>query len=468
MMNKFLLIILLFMLPSAVSAKAAPELFWSYTTGDTVHGVAISDEGSYTAAASDDGYLYFLNKSKKLMWRVQTDSTPLKVAISSDGSRIFVGDESKVYLYNKTGDMLWEFYVGDSITGLVITPDGNRIAVGSLNYYISLLNGEGGILWKYRANAPLMSVAISSDGRFIVAGSSKGITYLLSKNGNLLWEYISGRSVEGVGILDSQVVSGERYPNFLEDGKKVGSYTGAVCDITSLETTADSKYMLVGCEKGEVYFLESSKKKHWSYDVGKTSWDSSISFKGDYAAVAGGKTVYILASPDITPPIVKITEPEAGATISGIVKIDASVVEDSSYILRVLIDGDYACAKLPCSWHTGAASEGGHDITIEVNDSSGNVGEDIVNVTLKHTLLQNITGEISEKQDVIKEKEEALKEKLNETLPMNLPPFKKHRDFTPVIKAVIIILAVYVAFRIVRSKTVRKKGRGRRRKYKYR
>lgn len=464
-MKKFLIFIILFVLPFTVSAKPQPELFWSYDTGDTINGVAISDNGNYTAAASSDGYLYLLNKSKKLMWKVQTESTPLKVAISSDGSKVFVGDESKVYLYNKTGDMMWEFYAGDNVEDLAITSRGDRIAVGSLNHYIYLLNGEGGMLWKYRANAPVMSVAISGNGGLIAAGSSRGITYMLHKNGNFLWEYISEKSIDGVGILDSQVVSGERYLNFLKDGTKVGYYMGIVCDISSLETTADGEYMLMGCENGEVHFLDTSKKKLWSYNAGKTSLDSSISFKGDYAAVAGGKTVYILSSPDITPPVVKITEPKDGATVSGTAKIDASVTESSSYTLRVLIDGNYACANLPCGWYTGAIPEGKHKITVEVNDSAGNVGEDTVDVTLKHTLIQNITDEISEKQ-------ETLKEKLNETLSGDLPPLRKHRDFSPIIKAVILILAVYIAFRIVRWRRQKKykwkKRKGLWRKYKYR
>ncbi|MEE8403671.1 MAG: PQQ-binding-like beta-propeller repeat protein [Candidatus Hydrothermarchaeaceae archaeon] len=448
-MNKFLILILLFMLLPTVSAKTQPALFWSYDTGDTVNGVAISDNGNYYAAASDDGYVYFLNKSKKFMWKVRTDSTPLKVAISSDGSRVFVGDGSMVYLYNKTGNLIWEFYEGDSIQDLAITPSGDFIAAGSLSYYVYLLDGVGEMLWKYRTNAPVMSVAISSDGKLIAAGSSRGSTYLLDKNGDLLWEYSSERSIDGVGIIDNRVASGGKYLNFIEGGKKVGYYTGVICDISSISTTADSERMLMGCEDGGVHFLDSSKKKLWSYDVGKTSRDSSISFKGDYAAVAGGKTVYILTPPDITPPVVKITEPKDGATASGVVELDASVVEASSYTLRVLIDGNYACGKLPCSWYTGAAPEGDHTIAVEVNDSAGNVGRDTVHVILKQTLLWNITEEISEKQEAVKEKQEAIKEKLDGTLPRDLPPIRKHMDFGLIVKALILILAAYGAFKLL-------------------
>lgn len=450
---KLLAVLSLFILLPAASAEVSPTVFWSYETGGTVTGVAISDDGNYTAAASSDGYVYLLNKSKKLMWRVETDDTPLKVAISSDGNEIFVGDESKVYLYNRSGDVIWEFQIGDSITDIAATPSGDRIAVGSLDYYIYLLSMQGGMLWKYKANAPVMSVAISSDGRFIAAGTSGSITYMLNKNGNLLWEYISGKSIDGVGILGEQVVSGERYLTFLKDGNKIGAHTSIACDISSLETTADSEYVLLGCNDGNLYFLDSSRKKRWSYDAEKTSRDSSISFKGDYVAVAGGKTIYILESPDIVPPVVEITLPEAGAAVSGTVEIDASVTDDSSYVLKVLIDGDYACAEVPCNWNTGAAADGQHTITVEVNDSAGNVGEDSIDVTLGHTILRNITDEISEKQELIKETEEALKERLDDTLPadFDLPPLREHRDFGPVIQAAaLLLLAVYIALRILK------------------
>ena len=474
---KVLAIVVSLLVLPAVNAVAVPELFWSYTTGGTVTGVAVSDDGNYTAAASSDGYVYFLNNSKKLMWRVKTDSTPLKVAVSSDGSLIFVGDGSILYLYNKTGDVQWEFLVGDETVDLAVTPSGNRIVVGSLNHHVYMFNVEGGILWKYKTNAPVLSVAISSDGKYVAAGTSSSITYMLKRDGNLLWEYISKKPIDGVGILKSQVISGERYPIFLVDGNKVGSYTSVVCDITGIETTAGGEYALVGCGDGEVYFIDSSKRKRWSYDIGKTSRDSSISSSGDFAVVAGGNTVYILKSPDIVAPIVKITNPKEGGSISGIVEIAAEVVEDSSYTLRVMIDGDYACSKLPCNWNTGASAEGKHSITIEVNDSGGNTDRSSIDVTLTHTLLggvaseiskgQEIVEEIEEKQETLKETEEALKEKLDTVLPANLPPIRPDRDYSPIIKGAALILGAYIALKVLKSRAG-KRRKPRRGKYKFR
>ncbi|MEE8401246.1 MAG: PQQ-binding-like beta-propeller repeat protein, partial [Candidatus Hydrothermarchaeaceae archaeon] len=414
-----LLSVLLICTENPVGAIAEPNLYWSFETGGTVNGVAISGEGNYTVAASSDGYLYLLNKSKKLMWKEQTESPPLKVAISSDGGRIFAGDESIVYLYNKTGHRMWEFSEGESILDLDTTPGGDFVLVGSQSYYVYLLDKDGDLVWKYRTNAPVMSVSISGSGGLITAGSTRGSTYLFNRKGELLWEYISGRSIDGVGILGEQVVSGERYLNFLEDGRRVSSSTKVVCDISSIEMTSDNEFMLVGCEDGKVSFFDSAKKRLWAYEIGRASYDSSISFDGSYMAAGGGKGVYILASPDISIPIVKITGPEEGAVVSGIVKIDASIVESSSYILRVFIDGDFACSRLPCNWNTGAATEGEHEITVEVNDSWGNVGTDKATVNLKHSLLQNITGEITEKQNT-------LRERINVTLPRGLPPLKKH------------------------------------------
>jgi len=296
---------------------------------------------------------------------------------------------------------------------------------------------------------------------------------MLNRDGNLLWEYISRRSIDGVSILGNQVVSGERYPIFLEDGNKVGTYTNNACDITGIEATEDEGSVLVGCGDGYVYLLDSSKKRHWSYNVGKTSLDSSISPKGDYIAISGDKTVYILKSPDITPPIIIIKTPESGSTVSGTVIIDASVVEDSSYVTRVLIDGDFACSKLPCSFNTGASSEGSHEITIEVNDSGGNIVSETIPVTIKHSLLDDIASEISEtqesieeKQETIKAKEEALKEKISETLPSNLPPIREHRDYGTTIMGVLLILSVFLTFKILRPK-IPKKGKVRRGKYKF-
>jgi outer membrane protein assembly factor BamB len=476
----FVLVVPLIIMQS-VAAAPVPELFWSYNTGGTVTGVAVSDGGNYTAAASSDGYLYFLNNSKKLMWKVQTEDVPLKVAVSRDGSMIFAGSMSSVHLYNKTGAEQWSYLIGDEIVDLAVTPSGDRIAVGSLNHYVYMLNDVGGILWKYKTNAPVFSVAISSDGKYVAAGTSGSITYLLTEDGNLLWEYISRGSIDGVGILGTQVLSGERYPTFLEDGNRVGANSNTVCDITGIKTASNGKFALVGCGDGEIYLLDKTKKRLWSYDVGKTSLDSSISQKGDYAVVAGGNTVYILESPDIVPPTVKITGPVEGESVSGIVEIDADVLEDSKYTLRVFIDGDFACSKLPCNWNTGASAAGEHEITIEVNDSWGNVNTESVNIILGQTLLDDIAGEISEKQEAVEEKqeviketeeaiketEEAIKEHLDGTLPESLPPIRSDRDYSPIVKGILIIVSVYIVLKVLGSVIPgRKKGRGG--KYKFR
>ncbi|MBU2560400.1 PQQ-binding-like beta-propeller repeat protein, partial [archaeon] len=434
------LVVTLFVLP-CVSAVAAPTLFWSYDTGGTVTGVAVSDGGNYTAVASSDGYLYLLNKSKKLMWREKTENTPLKVGISSKGDRIFVGDGSNVYLYNKTGDLQWEFFVGDDIEDLAVTPTGDRVVVGSLNHNIYLLNVVGGVLWKYKANSPVLSVDISSDGKYIAAGTSGSITYMITRDGNLLWEYINTRSIYGVGVLGRQIISGQRYPVFLEDGHQAGSYTSVVCDIMSIDTTGDDEFALVGCDDGNIYLIDSQKHKRWSYEAGESSRDASISPRGDFIAVASGSTVYILESPDIAPPVVEITSPKDGGSVSGLIDIDAKVTEDSSYTLKVTIDGDYACSKLPCTWNTGAASDGEHTIKVEVNDSGGNVEADSINVILSNTLMGGISSEISETKEIVeegrvtlKETEEALRERLDENLPANLPPIRQDRDYGPIIK----------------------------------
>jgi hypothetical protein len=476
----FVLVVPLIIMQS-VAAAPVPELFWSYDTGGTVTGVAVSDGGNYTAAASSDGYVYFLNNSKTLMWKEEIEDTPLKVAVSRDGSKIFVGSGSAIHLYNKTGNEQWSYLIGDEVIDVAVTPSGDRIVVGSLNHHVYMLNDVGGILWKYKTNAPVFSVAISSDGKYVAAGTSGSITYMLTGDGNLLWEYISKRSIDGVGLLGTQVLSGERYTTFLEDGNKVGANSNIVCDITGIETTSNDEFALVGCGDGKVYLLDESKKKQWSYDLGETSQDSSISPRGDYAVIAGGNTVYILESPDIVPPIVEITRPVEGESVSGIVEIDADVVEDSEYILRVFIDRDFACSKLPCNWNTGASAEGEHEITVEVNDSGGNAAAESVNVILEQNLLGDIAGEISEKQEtveekqeaiketeeVIKETEEAIKEHLDGTLPESLPPIRQDRDYSPIVKGSLIIVSAYIVLKVLGS-IIPGRKKGRRGKYKFR
>ncbi len=88
---------------------------------------------------------------------------------------------------------------------------------------------------------------------------------------------------------------------------------------------------------------------------------------------------------DLTPPSVSITSPSAGSTVSGIVTVSFTATDAngiSTYSL--LIDGVQVATTNTYSWDTTLESDGSHQITARATDPSGNLGEDIITVTVNN------------------------------------------------------------------------------------
>lgn len=432
---KFFLILLL--LIPAVYAEPPPNLLWAYDTGNTVNDVAVSPDGSLVAACSGKK-VYLLNRSGQLEWNATLYSNALSVTVTSDGG-VIAGDEGSLYYFNRTGSMLWEKLIGDSVYD-VSTSDG-KIAVGSKTRRLYLYDLEGNQLWTFNADSAVYR-AVILDGR-VAAGTSLGMLYLFDTDGGLIWSVDIKKFIGGLALQDDTVIAGTTYLSFWRDGEKIGTFIESG-EVTGLD--ANSEYVLAGFENGYIYSVDSRGRHIWSYKV-NVSREVATSRDGEYFAIASGGKVLFYTPPDITPPTVNIINPEAGATVSGVVKIMAEIDEVAPRI-QVLIDDNFACGTLPCNWDTSASSEGKHRITVKAIDPSGNTGEDTVEVIVKRALIQNLTGEIMEKKKELEEQKEKIKE--------TLPPLKTP-DYGPTIKKAFLIILALVVIIIIKWKGRKRK-----------
>lgn len=82
---------------------------------------------------------------------------------------------------------------------------------------------------------------------------------------------------------------------------------------------------------------------------------------------------------DTTPPVVSITAPAAGATVSGTVTVSASASDDSGTVSLVefyvdgAIEGSDSSAPFSFAWNTTTASDANHTLTAKVYDPSNNM-----------------------------------------------------------------------------------------------
>lgn len=441
---------------SFACAEAQPAIEWNYTAGGIVNSVAISERGEYIAAGVEDGYVYFLNKSGSLLWKYKADYPVLSVAVSPRGEYVVAGDKFKIYLLDSSGNASWQKLIGDAVRDVAIS---EHIATGSATEYVYLFDKNGSELWKYRTDGSVFGVAISAQS--VAAGTSNGSVYLLN-NSKLQWKYNIRRYISDIAIFEKKVIAGSRFIHLIENGREAWMYPSK-SEISGVDISKDGNITASSVD-GTIYYLSSDGRLLWSYDTNKTARDVAISADSGYVATAAGDSVYFMASPKLVLPTVNITKPLHQEKVSGIVTINASITFFDR--VAVLIDGNYACASLPCSWDTSASPEGKHTITVKVTDAKGNVGESSVEVVVERKPVPSPPPTIIINESKIEEKISNVTAAINESKKEVLTKTKeieKRLDFS-FIKSYLLIGAIFIGVVLIlkirkREKKYRWKGR---------
>ena len=133
------------------------------------------------------------------------------------------------------------------------------------------------------------------------------------------------------------------------------------------------------------------------------SWDTTKVTNGSHTLTAvatdpGGKSatssaVMVTVSNDSSPPVVSMTAPANGATVTGTVTVSATASDSDGTIASVQfkLDGADLGSKLTAapysiSWNTATAANGSHSLTATATDSGGNGSTaSIVTVTVSNS-----------------------------------------------------------------------------------
>ncbi len=130
-------------------------------------------------------------------------------------------------------------------------------------------------------------------------------------------------------------------------------------------------------------------------------WDTTLEVDGSHTILCRAKdktvwgydgvtvTVDNGGEPDTTPPVVIITAPSEGSTVSGTVTITMDATDAngiSSY--AIYIDGSFKSDTESYFWDTTQEINGSHTILCEATDPSANTGSDIISVTVNNTGIE--------------------------------------------------------------------------------
>ena len=133
---------------NVIPKKSGINLLWNYTTGNNVTSVAISSDGEYITAGSDDNNTYLFNytrsTSKIPVWINKTGGAVKAISMSSDGEYIVAGsNDNHIYLYNRSHSKpVWNYTIGDNVRAVSISSDKNYIVAASNNNKISFLKNS--------------------------------------------------------------------------------------------------------------------------------------------------------------------------------------------------------------------------------------------------------------------------------------------------------------------------------------
>ena len=103
---------------------------------------------------------------------------------------------------------------------------------------------------------------------------------------------------------------------------------------------------------------------------------------------------------DTTPPSVQIASPSAGATLSATATVSGTAADDVQVAsVAVSVDGGaYAAAQGTTSWSyslgTGSLANGGHTISVQATDASGNVATASVAVSVQNSLPAGVAQQL--------------------------------------------------------------------------
>lgn len=331
------------LLALAVTTGSAP-LAWSYECGNYSWAVAVSSDGRYVIAGSDDMHAYFFSTDSaegKPQWSYTARGYVRHVAISSNGTYAAASDtDGSIFFFRPgvSGDPIWSFRAGSSIDALAMSQDGGYLVGGDRKGAVYLLTAEGtgqpvwqhvipgGILalsfsqsrilavtssrgglyffgevpsrsehaWIFQEYNSFPQLAMTDNASYIITGASDGYVYLLDKSGHLADRQRLGGAVSALSLsrTTGRVVAGSTNGDVslysIQHGLATISSLATHAPVTSAFISEDAERISVAALDGVISMFSQSLTTHlWTFDTGAIVHSLSMSSNGLVMGAAG-------------------------------------------------------------------------------------------------------------------------------------------------------------------------------------
>jgi len=326
----------------AMSTGTAP-IAWSYKTGNYSWAVAVSHDGRYVIAGSDDMRTYFFDAGSvdgKPLWVHDASGYVRHVAISRDGTYAAAGDTSGSIFFFRSrvlGETASVFVTGYSIDALVMSDDGGYLVGGdrrgmiyvfrtdemdfplwqyaipgsvmalSLShsgvlaatsshgglYFFGEVAIQSGYIWIFRNQTSFPFVSVSQDGSYIVVGGSDGYVYLLNRSGEQAGRQRIGGAVSALSLSSTEhrAVAGSTNGNLsiyeVKGGLVVVKSVATHGPVTSAVISDNGERVSVANLDGTISLFERSLEGPlWTFNAGAIVHSISMSDSGLAIAAA--------------------------------------------------------------------------------------------------------------------------------------------------------------------------------------
>ena len=323
-----------------MTAAGTAPLVWTYATGNYSWTVAVSHDGQYAIAGSDDTHTYFFktDAGANPIWAHSAQGYVRHVAISSNGSSAAASDTAgNVYFFHPeiSGSPAWSFHAGSAISGTDISEDGRRLVVGDQEgdiflfdtdgsgsptwhsfvmggvlalsflrsgsvavasakggiYFYDLTSSRPGYAWSLEESMSFPQLAVSEDAGYIVAGGSDGSIYMATVAGQVVDMQKLGGSVSAISIADHTryaivgSTNGTVSRYLLKDRLEKLDSSAAHSPITSVVVSDDGSRVCVASLDGTISgFHEGLNGLSWTFSAGAIV--HSLSMSGDGLVIA--------------------------------------------------------------------------------------------------------------------------------------------------------------------------------------
>ncbi|MDO8872700.1 MAG: DUF5711 family protein [Methanoregula sp.] len=306
------------------------RILWTFEKPEkSVMAVSMSGNGEYIAAAFFDPYhpsdetsgeiLYF-NRSGNVQWVYSTGSTVHRVAVSESGKTIFASGDSNFYSFDNTGNLLGKYKTGGTIWAVAASGDGKTGVAGS-GYPvsgISVMDTNGTFLWNYSTTERMRTVDISANGEAVV-GADFYRLYWLDRKGTLVWQYTSSPPFTHVAMSSDGEYCAAASQYYLRFFNRTGSLLWTYEDsgyVNSADISKNGDFVIAGTENATLLF-DKSGQILWKFNKGASH--VSTSHDGNYFIVSSAGEISSLIrdtgsgparqkTPDSTPSLIESTK----------------------------------------------------------------------------------------------------------------------------------------------------------------